>query len=142
MTHPGPVWSSVDKSANIDFGQRHELFGNIAGVPHRRNCHSFARGELSGAAMLHLQRGGPCTGAGGLHHKPFFLQHPHRRPQHALHSAWGRNAPKTFWRLLLLYGELYGHFSDHEHNAEHGSSQYRPLDSGGLSFNLFQQNET
>lgn len=146
MSHRGPKGrprtKPRNKSAAIDFGQSHELIGYISRTSHRCNCSGVTRGELAGVTMFHLQRTSSCTGARDLHHEPLILQHPHRCSQHAFYPAWGRKTPEAFRRPLLLYSELYGYFSDYQHDVEHGSSQHRPLDSRGFSFDLSQQNET
>lgn len=131
-----------NKSAVIDFSQRHEHIGSISGVTHRCNCSCVTRGERASVSMFHMQRTSSCTGARDLHHEPLVLQHPHHRSQHAFYPTWGRKTPKAVWRPLLLHGEFYGYLPDHQLNVEHGSSQHRPLDSRGFPFDLLQQNET
>jgi hypothetical protein len=80
----------------------------------------------------------PPTGAGNIHHEPVFLQHTYHPFEHAIDIGGDYRKPAAFWGLPLPYSELSGDFFDCEHYVEYGSTQYRPLDSGGLSLELLQ----
>lgn len=119
---------------------RNGLCGNSVCFVNGCDCDCFFVVELTGVAMFHSQQRNTAPGARGVYHELVVLQHIDFCAEHAVHFSWDCKSPAAFWGPPLSHAQLSGDLSDSQQHAEHGSTQYRPVDRRGFPVELLKQN--
>lgn len=88
--------------------------------------------QRPGADLLSLQPGDPQAGPRSVQPQPHLLQLVADRVQHAAYFGGAHQQGSTRRRRLLPGRGFPGDIPVHQLDAEHGSSEHRQVDSGGV----------